>query len=210
MDDGRIFPTLKIHATTLTDCLFISISSSKSNLSFMFGTKLYSEVLKRHPWLWALSFLVGTACPELLQAGCHTDKWNWFSSKQFSSLFKWWGGAYLVLVRHRAPVQLRCYRSSLVLKTFFLHIWAGVEIITWDSIIYKDLLQNQISIAKCPYYNGLIILLCLCNLLPICPTLLLILVMSLRHGLMFCSGNSHKMMLSNSILYHEILDTLVE
>jgi len=113
-------------------------------------------------------------------------------------------------VGYRAPVQLRCYRSSLFLKSFFLHIWAGVEIITWDSIIYKDLLQNQISIAKCPYYNGLIILLCLCNLLLICLTLLLILVMSLRHGLVFCSGNSNNMMMSNSILYHEILDILIE
>jgi len=34
VDDGRIFPTLRIHATTWTDCLVISISSSDSNLPF--------------------------------------------------------------------------------------------------------------------------------------------------------------------------------
>lgn len=33
VDDGRTFPTLKTHDTTCTDCLFISTSSSESNLS---------------------------------------------------------------------------------------------------------------------------------------------------------------------------------
>lgn len=49
VDSGRTSPTLKIHATTYTDCLFRSTSSSKSNLSLIFWHNVTLGDTKKTP-----------------------------------------------------------------------------------------------------------------------------------------------------------------